>query len=95
MKLRNIFLIVIILSLPLSAFLIWREIFVSFPGEERTVTLPSGSSFNQTSYILKKNGVIPSRPLFRLFAEAKRATHQIQAGEYRLNTGMSWNILLT
>lgn len=94
MKIRNIFLFAVALSLLIVAFLAWREIFTSLPGEERVVTIPLGSSFNQTSSILKKNEVIPSIPLFRLFAEAKRATHQIQAGEYRLDTGMSWNTLL-
>ena len=89
MKLRNIFGIAVLLGLLLCAALAWHEVSFSSRGEERIVTIPVGTSFGETNLLLKEGGIVKFPLLFRALAEAKGVTHQIQAGEYRLNTGMS------
>lgn len=59
------------------------------PPEERTVLIPTGSSLPTIARRLAEAGLVRSPWRFRLAARLSGAATKLQAGEYRLSTGMS------
>ena len=55
----------------------------------KEITLPKGSSLNQTAYILEKNSLIPNATLFVLYARLHKISASIKAGDYLFDTPLS------
>ncbi len=61
----------------------------SLPALERTVVIPRGASLPTIAQRLAEEGLVRSPWRFRLAARVAGAATKLQAGEYRLSTGMS------
>lgn len=59
---------------------------ISSPKE---ITLPKGSSLNQTAYLLEKNSLIPNATLFVLYARLNKISSSLKAGDYLFDTPLS------
>lgn len=75
-------------------YFLWNEISPSPEGEILIVKIPTGASLQQASQILKKEEIIRSRLLFRLFTEFYGISHEIKAGEYRFQKRMPYGKVL-
>jgi len=64
----------------------------TMPGEssnEKYVTIPSGTHFNQVATILEEEGVIVGAERFRFLAWLRGIETEIKAGDYHFNTAMT------
>jgi UPF0755 protein len=60
-----------------------------------TVTIKPGSSSGEIASVLAGNGVVKNAFLFKLYISRQNAQDKLQAGEYNLETGMSFTNALT
>ncbi len=59
------------------------------------VTIPENYTMGKVASILKKNGIIQYKSLFRLFAIIAKADEKIDAGTYKLTTDLDYRALIT
>lgn len=59
------------------------------PPEEKTVVIPRGASLPTIARLLHKNGLVRSPWRLKLAARLSGSASKLQAGEYRLSTGLS------
>jgi UPF0755 protein len=60
-----------------------------------TVTIKPGSSSGEIAAVLAGNGVVNNSFLFKLYISRQKAQDKLQAGDYELETGMSFSEALT
>ncbi len=61
---------------------------------ETSVEIPSGSSTNKISNILKDEGLIKNKLIFKIMVKNKKADGKLKAGTYSLNTGMGVDTII-
>jgi UPF0755 protein len=61
------------------------------PMQDVKITIKPGSSSADIAGVLADNGVIKNAILFKLYISRKNAGEKLQAGEYNLQTGMSFS----
>lgn len=63
-------------------------------GRAITVTIASGTSTEEIAHTLVDAGVVPNASMFRLRAWVSDAGSTLKAGEYKLSTGMPYDLVL-
>ena len=63
--------------------------------KETTVTISKEDSFNEVASLLKKEGLIEYKSLFKLFASITGGKDKVVPGTYTLNTDMDYRALLS
>ena len=63
--------------------------------KETTVTISKEDSFNEVAALLKKEGLIEYKSLFKLFASITGGKDKVVPGTYTLNTDMDYRALLS
>ena len=59
------------------------------------VTIPENYSMSKVASILKKNGIIEYKSLFRLFGALTKADKKIDSGTYKLTTDLDYRALIS
>lgn len=77
--------LVVILVIVVGVVYIWPT-----PQQDVTVTIKPGSSSAEIAAVLADNGVVKNAVLFKLFIAREKAGEKLQAGQYNLRTGMSF-----
>lgn len=67
----------------------------SAPGTEKTVTIPAKADVDQIASILKKNGLITDKRMFRIQERLSDYHGKMQGGTYRLNTSYTPTEIIT
>lgn len=67
----------------------------SAPGTEKTVTIPEKADVDQIASILKKNGLISDKQMFKIQERLSDYHGKMQGGTYRLNTSYTPTELIT
>jgi len=84
---REFWLPVLLYLVFLSGYQIWKEctLPVSETGKNKTVLIPTGSTFSSAAQLLEAEGLIKSKRAFYCLAWWENATTRIKAGEYELS----------
>lgn len=93
-KVAILFLIVLVLLLGKSYY---RSSFTAVDlnnPKKVSVEIPAGSSTSKISNILKDEGLIKNRLIFKIAVKNKEADGKLKAGIYMLNTGMDVNAII-
>jgi len=90
---KSVLLILLILATIVMVFSwgFWKYLntLPSEDSEDRYVTIPSGTHFNQVAQVLEKEGVIIGAKRFRLLAKLKGVEKEIKAGDYHFHAAMT------